>query len=206
MDKYLPENIDATRATRLEMMNGRKRITKIEEIENKLTAWKHPKKNEHIDAGSLLKHTLGHFSGQKGRDIVDAEKTIHVSEEMKANKPGYSEIAEKLEKVIASIDGKLTVLAEEKEKTRKAIADMSRAPPPGLRAEDLQHRYTLRGVATKPNITYVFRPSDPEADEDTIDDDTTPRGMRWWRMEYEVSASNAKVTKTKRPITMSFVR
>ena len=201
VDKYLKDNIEATRATRLEMAKGKKRIAKIEEIEKKLKSWKHPKKNEQLDAGLLLKHTLGHFSGQNRIDAAKADKTNNaaVVDEVDGDPPHYQAIADKLESIIASIDNKLQVLSEEKEKTRKVIADMSKAPPRGLRPEELKHRYTLRGVATKPNITYVLCPIDANAVDDMIDDDTTPRGMRWWRMEYEVNASGsgAKVTKTK---------
>ena len=54
VDKYLKENIEATRATRAKMAEGKKRIAKIEEIERKLKTWKHPKKNEQMDASALL--------------------------------------------------------------------------------------------------------------------------------------------------------
>ena len=197
VDKYLQQNIEATRATRTQMADGRKRIAKIEEIEKKLKTWKHPKKNEQLDATLLLKHTSGHFSGQNRIDVMNADKTAHMSEEMKPAPPHYNDIAQKLEKVISSIDNKLKVLSEEKGKTRKAIADMSRAPPSGLQPEDMKHRYTLRGVATKPNITYVLCPTDHGAEDEMHDDDSTPPGMRWWRMDYDISANGARLTKTK---------
>ena len=201
VDKYLADNIEATRATRLEMAKGKKRIAKLEEIEKKLKTWKHPKKNEQLDAGLLLKHTLGHFSGGNKRDAANADKSNNVPVTDQENPPHYQDITQKLESVISGIENKLVVLANEKEKTRKAISDMSKAPPPGLEPEDLKHRYTLRGVATKPNITYVLCPTDSETEDEMLDDDTTPPGMRWWRMEYEVNsaASGAKVTKTKAP-------
>ena len=204
VDKYLKENIEATRATRMEMAKGKQRIAKIEQIEKRLKTWKHPKKhNVYLDSGELLKHTLGHFSGQNRIELAQADKTntAAIEEDAPAEPPHYAEITQKLEKVIASIENKLTVLAEEKEKTRKAISEMSKAPPPGLRTEDLKHRYTLRGVATKPGITYVLSPveGNPEDEMEMFDDATTPSGLRWWRMEYDVNASGleAKLTKTK---------
>ncbi|KAK3678655.1 hypothetical protein LTR37_021464, partial [Vermiconidia calcicola] len=200
VDKYLKENIESTRATRLEMAKGKKRISKIESIERKLKNWKHPTKNEQLDASLLLKHTLGHFSGQNKIDVAKADKSNNVPiDEVEEQPPHYEEITQKLQKVIISIEDKLKVLTREKEKTRKAISDMSKSPPPGLQPEELKHRYTLRGVATKPNITYVLCPADSEADDEMFDDDNTPTGMRWWRIEYEVNASGsgAKVTKTK---------
>ena len=204
VDKYLKENIEATRATRMEMAKGKKRIAKIEQIEKRLKTWKHPKKhNVHLDTADLLKHTLGHFSGQNRIELAKADKTNNaaVVEDAPEDPPHYAEITSKLEKVMASIDNKLTILAEEKEKTRKAISAMSKDPPPGLQQEDFKHRYTLRGVATKPGITYVLAPIEGDAEDEMemFDDGTTPTGFRWWRMEYDVNASGleAKLTKTK---------
>ncbi len=204
VDKYLKENIEATRATRMEMAKGKKRIAKIEQIEKRLRTSKHPKKhNVQLDTADLLKHTLGHFSGQNRDELAKADKTNNTAAAQDApeDPPHYAEITAKLEKVIASIDNKLFVLAEEKEKTRKAISEMSKAPPPGLLQDDLKHRYTLRGVATKPGITYVLAPieGDPDDEMEMFDDGTTPTGFRWWRMEYDVNASGleAKLTKTK---------
>ena len=201
VDKYLKENIEATRATRAEMARAKKRISKIEEIEKKLKTWKHPKKNEQLDASLLLKHTLGHFSGQNRIEVAKADKTNTAAalDETPADPPHYADITAKLEKVIASIDNKLTVLAEEKAKTRKAISEMSKSPPPGLEQDDLKYRYTLRGVATKPNITYVTVPTETDAADLMFDDETTPPGLSWWRLEYEANAtgSSAKLNKTK---------
>ncbi|KAF2484621.1 hypothetical protein BDY17DRAFT_248719 [Neohortaea acidophila] len=207
VDKYLPENIEATRTTRIQMANARQRISKIEEIERKLTTWKHPTKNEQVESMTLIRHTFGHFSGQNKLDVLNPDRPpgpITNAAEPDAEHPHYQDIAQKLEKVISSIDEKLFALAEEKEKTKRAIAEMSKAPPAGLTPQDLKHRYILRGVATKPNITYVLAPADPNAASDENDmllnDDSTPPEMQWWRMEYEVSGASsgtANITKTK---------
>ena len=205
VDKYLKDNIEATRVTREHMAKGKKRMAKIEEIEKKLRFKKHPNKNEDLDAGLLLKHTLGHFSGQNRIDVANADKSdnIAVPEEMPENPPHYAEITEKLKQVIESIDAKLTTLAEEKEKTRKAIAEMSKAPPPGMEPEDQNHRYTLRGVATKPGITYVSVPKDSTDITDEMTDENTPPegGYVWWRLEYDTAltgtSSVAKLNRTR---------
>lgn len=197
VDKYLKENITNTRSIRAEMTKGRERIAKIEEIEKKLRTRKHPTKNEQLDTSQLLKHTLGHFSGQNRADVLNSEKTNNVQDQVPSTKPGYDAIARRLHTLIASIDDKLVTLAEEKEKTRKAISDLSNAPPSNLPDNELKHRYTLRGVATKANITYVLS-SAAEDEEQMLDaDDDTPTGMQWWRMEYDVSSLPYKLTKSK---------
>ena len=203
MDKYLKDNVSVTMGVRQQVAKGKTRIRKMTEIEKKLTTWKHPKKNEQLDAKVLLKHTHGHFSGQNRRDAAKSNLANGVtSEESEPDPPHYQEIAQQLDQVIASIDNKLTLLASEKEKTRKAISDMLRNPLPELEGQ-LKHRYTLRGVATKPNITYVLHPKEEDDDEEMllgdVEDDGTPEGMQWWRIEYEVSGSNAKIHKTKTP-------
>lgn len=118
--------------------------------------------------------------------------------------PYYADIATRLDKIITNIDKKLKLLAEEKEKTRNAIREMScDTLSPELDANQRRHRYTLRGVATKPSITYVLLPRDDNDDEEMDDpsDDgpKTPEGMIWWRLEYVVNGSNAKTIKSKAP-------
>lgn len=196
IDRYLQENVAATKIIRQQMAFNRKRINKIDEIERKLRTWQHPNKSSRIDARKLLDHTLGHFSGKNRKNIDDEDRTNSASLAT-VEPPHYPEVVQQLEQVIASIDRKLEVLAEEKEKTRKAVSDMSRAPP----SEEFEqkHRYTLRGVATKPNITYLLQAKSPSESTDMVlqlDDDTTPEGFQWWRLEYEVAGSTAKMLRT----------
>lgn len=199
VDKYLEENVAGTRAIRTEMAKGKKRIEKIEAIEKKLKLWKLPNKNEHIEADLLLKHTLGHFNGENKANAAKKDRSYILTqdEENTEQPPHYQEIAQKLNKLIHDIDSKLLTLADEKEKTRKAIAEMSKAPPQGMEPSDLKHRYILRGVATKPNITYVLCPIDETTNHDEfMGEDKTPEGMRWWRIEYSDS-SPPSLTKTE---------
>ncbi|KAF2207105.1 hypothetical protein CERZMDRAFT_102607 [Cercospora zeae-maydis SCOH1-5] len=214
MDKYAEENIEATGPLRQQLVRSKRRIKKITDVEQKLKYW--TKDDKQMDASQLLRHTLGHFSGQNRRDVDQADKTNTAS--LSTNQPeGHAETARQLEAVMANIDEKLKLLAEEKEKAKKAISDLSKATIPGLEAQERQYRYTLRGVATKPHITYLLRPKN-EKDEQpenaehnehagqpttmvdgTINDDetTTPPGFQWWRIDYEVTGQNAKLTRSK---------
>ncbi|KAK3676516.1 hypothetical protein LTR78_003792 [Recurvomyces mirabilis] len=194
MDKYLQTNSSATAELRSNMAEGRSRIKKIEAIEKKLTLWKHPKQDKQIDPRLLLKHSQGVFSGENKVDADAGGLPNGVAVDIDLP-PHYEDIARKLEETISSIDKKLETLALEREKTRKAIADMSRNPLPSLPGQ-LKHRYTLRGVATKANISYILLPKEEE-DEDLLmderqDDDSTPEGMQWWRIAYEVNAAGTE--------------
>ncbi|PPJ54634.1 hypothetical protein CBER1_06157 [Cercospora berteroae] len=214
MDKYAEENIEATGPLRQQLVQSKRRIKKITDVEQKLKYW--TKDGKQMDASQLLKHTHGHFSGQNRRDVDQADKTNTAS--LSADQPTeHSNIAQQLETVMASIDEKLKLLAEEKEKAKKAISDLSKATIPGLEGQETQYRYTLRGVATKPHITYLLKPKaeieeQPENAEHnehagqttsksdaTMNDDetTTPPGYQWWRIDYEITGQNAKLTRTK---------
>lgn len=197
IDKYLKENVAATRPVRLKMMHGKKRVAKIEAIEKKLKSWQHPKNSAQVDARQLLNHALGHFSGQNRKNADNADMTNHVPVEI--DQPAhYPDVAAKLEKIVANIDKKLELLAEEKEKTHKAISELSKDPAFNSLPAEPHPRYTLRGVTTKPNITYVLHPRAGEDQDMTNEhDSTTPKGYEWWRISYEVSGSRASITKTK---------
>ncbi|GAB7360178.1 hypothetical protein MBLNU230_g7940t1 [Neophaeotheca triangularis] len=208
VDKYLKENVEATRAVRKEMMKRRQRLAQLSSIEDKLKYRKHPTIGAQLDALAMLRQTQGHFSGRNKAEVEEAAMANGVpatptsTDERPAH---YPDTAERLQGVIDRINDKLVTLASEKEKTRKAISEMSKTPPPELQSHGLKYRYTLRGVSTKPHITYVLHPAeDPDSAEDAMetqqDDDTTPPGWQWWRIDYEVqphgSGARANVTKT----------
>ncbi|KAF2720553.1 hypothetical protein K431DRAFT_285667 [Polychaeton citri CBS 116435] len=206
VDKYMDDNFKETVDLRRKLGFGRDRIRKIDLIESKLVAWQHPTKGRQLDAGLVLKHALGHYNGEH---IRAAEKKAQengqlngTSGENLSTPAHYSKIAAKLDDVINSIDQKLERLAIEKEKTRRVLAEVSKqsiAAP--------QERYTLRGISTKQNVTYLLSsaasapaPSpDGDIEVDRVEGDTTPEGMQWWRIEYEPNATGARVTKTKMP-------
>ncbi|KAK4501469.1 hypothetical protein PRZ48_007278 [Zasmidium cellare] len=196
IDKYLKENVDSTRDIRYQMMQGKRRVAKIDEIEMKLKSLQHPKNSTQVEARQVLNHAIGHFSGKNRKDAEDADMTNSAS--IAHDEPEhYPDVAKKLEQLAASIDKKLEVLAEEREKTQKAVSELSKASV-DLKFPETHPRYTLRGVATKPNITYVLSATEGEDKDITnSDEDTTPPGHQWWRIAYEVSGSSASIIKVR---------
>ena len=93
----------------------------------------------------------------------------------------------------------IAVLEQENIKAREALTRLSHVTPSDL-STTLKHRYHLRGVATKPNVTYILRPlSQHESQQDDMDiytDNDAPSGMQWWRIEYDVNANNARILQT----------
>lgn len=201
LDKFLKENIDVTQQLRRQMAQARARVDKIAQIEQKLSSWVLPTTGKRVDAKQMLKHTIGHFSGQNRKDIDEADQSNsaplghEVSEESQA-------IAAQLQQAMASVEDKLERLKVEKEKFQKLVTDLSASNPPGLHETDLKHRYTLRGVATKPNVTYVLRPKAMAPIQVTETEDTDmllpkqadEQEYEWWRIEYTVNGSTASIS------------
>nr|POE56749.1 hypothetical protein CFP56_33721 [Quercus suber] len=205
MDRYQKEQTNATVGIRKEIAKGKERVRKIGDVEKMLTAWKHPQKNEAVDARAMLKHTHAHFSGRREADAQS--NGIPTSDKELPSPPHHGEVAQQLADVMESIDAKLAALSSEKERIRKLLGEMTKSPLPGTPVENLKHRYHLVGLATKPNITYLLRPV--EEDEDDLDgmrdeQDSTPAGMQWWRLEYQVhphasALGSARLARTKAP-------
>lgn len=205
IDKYLQDNVSVSKPARLEIAEQKKRVAKIAGIENKLTTWQHPQKsNEQIDARAMLQHTLGHFSGKNMADAgkADLENGIAINGISAPEQPHYADIAARLEAIVLSVDKKLERLREQKDAIQKNISILSNSSPAQLEEDGLKGRYTLMGVATKPSITYVLRPAPGNYDGDRMsigsnDDDETPDGMQWWRIEYAVNGTHPRISKSK---------
>ena len=201
IDKYLKQNLDASKPLRLEIVEQRRRFTKLNAVINKLTEWPHPTQSHtKLDARAMLQHTLGHFSGKNMADAskADSENGIVVNGTSAPEQPHYAEIAAKLEAISISVDQKIAKLQKQKEEIQKNVSKLSNSSPPQLEEEGLKERYTLMGVATKPNITYVLRPkADREDDNMSTDsqDEATPDGMQWWRIEYAVNSTQPRISK-----------
>jgi len=202
LDKYLKKNLDVSKPLRLEIAEQRRRFTKLNAVINKLTEWPHPtQSNTKLDARAMLQHTLGHFSGKNMADAskADSESGIVVNGTSAPEQPHYADIAAKLEAISFSVDEKIAKLQKQKEEIQKTISKLSNSSPAKLEEEGLKERYTLMGVSTKPNITYVLRPK-LEGDEDdnmSLDsqDEATPAGMQWWRIEYAVNSTQPRISK-----------
>ncbi|KAK3092155.1 hypothetical protein LTR53_019743, partial [Teratosphaeriaceae sp. CCFEE 6253] len=133
---------------------------------------------------ALLKHTHGVFD-KKSKLEAEGDSLPNGAPTDQHVAADDADLATQLEKVIASIESKLSLLAAEPEATRKTLAEMWRNPIPELDGR-LKHRYLLRGVATKPNVTYVLLPKEEDEEDEMIgtpmSDEGTPDGSQWWRL------------------------
>jgi hypothetical protein len=201
IDKYLQKNLEISKPLRLEIAEQRRRFTKLNTVINKLTEWPHPtQKDTKLDARVMLQHTLGHFSGKNMADASKADSENGIVVNGAAELPHYADIAAKLEAISLSVDKKIAKLQEQKEEIQRNISKLSNSSPSQLEEEGLKERYTLMGVATKPNITYVLRvKADRDDDNMSTDsqDEATPDGMQWWRIEYAVNGTQPHISKVQ---------
>lgn len=157
--------------------------------------------NAEVKVKELIAQSVAHFSGGKREDGDDTNYPPT------PDRPGFSDTAAKLAQIMTSIDEKMRLLAINKEETLSMISKLSNDAPASAGEQPPKHRYHLRGVATKPNITYVLTPKaekdvemNGEDSAEQVDvDDTTPPGMQWWRIAYESNGSSANISRTKTP-------
>ena len=100
--------------------------------------------------------------------------------------------------LVATIDRKIAQLECEKKKIQDQICATARElNGPKNEAEKSQyHRYSLRGVSTKPSTTYVLHPSTSEGHID----DSTRLTEQWWRMSSSPSLPPDSATKPAKAV------
>ncbi|GAB7342555.1 hypothetical protein MBLNU457_g0733t2 [Dothideomycetes sp. NU457] len=199
VDKYLKENLEKTRPIRQQMAQSKRRLIQLNDITNSLKTFSHPETSQQLDASLLMKYVCGLYSGENRKTVLDESEArgVDLSDAVPEPPPEHAAIAQKLDAICESITNKLEVLEQEKTKAREALSQLSNQ---GL--APTEHRFTLRGVATKPNVTYVLRPKAQEA-EQLIDVDSTaeaeadaPPGMQWWRIQYDTNSADVQIHKT----------
>lgn len=109
MDKYLKENIPATRETRKEMAKMKIRMNKIDNITSRLMNVKHPTKKGSLPAEDVARYTRSHYNGENRRLVLEEREARGMDLNMVvAPEPEhYSQISAKLDEVYNSIQEKL---------------------------------------------------------------------------------------------------
>lgn len=227
VDKYLKENIGSSRALRKQILEARKRITQVEELQLSLASMAQGPGQGFLDVLEIMQSTQGMLSGAT-RDAVLAEYEARgldlppgALDTPEPQKTTNEEMAAKLGDLWSKITAKVKALDEEKKKTRELLSQLSQVAPPEIEDSGLKNRYTLRGVSTKPNVTYILRPKPqsqgdtfnneglmdlpadavlPQREEvmdDTLDDPDAPPGWMWWRLEFDSTHSPGRIMKTE---------
>lgn len=189
MDKYLKENVDAIRPLRNQMSKERGRLSKISTVGEKLKNWRSSRYNITVDTEKLLAQTKAQI--KPGGPDTDMANGSIVTE--------TDRLSDQIDTVMRSIEEKLILLDQERNKTLKALSDLSSPSHAESLLGGLEHRFTLVGIATKPTTTYVLLPKEDTTDEQMITDDQsdeeTPPTMQWWRIEYSLNGTKAAINR-----------
>ena len=112
--------------------------------------------------------------------------------------------AQELRGLVERIDKKIRSLEEQRERTvevYRSVTQQFTQPSPNPH-EPPTHRYTLRGVSTKPHITYVLRPvvedlmdvndgNSGEAKDECSGDCAGEPAWQWWRISFSDEESHS---------------
>ncbi|TKA82420.1 hypothetical protein B0A49_00019 [Cryomyces minteri] len=204
VDKYLSENNHKAKAVKLERAEQTATLQSIEDMQTKFQSLSYLKRGESpVDPLTSIGVTHAHFKalfeGKTASNLV-VELMDEESEEELIEAPSshleYDTVAEQLQTIGDSLRQKIEYFERLKEEPQVILAKL--VDPSVFPRE---HRYSLRGVATRPNITYILHPAEDSENDDDMSL-KTPEGMQWWRISYETTATGAKVDIQVSPITV----
>lgn len=99
------------------------------------------------------------------------------------------QIVQQISELLAEVDTRLRDLDRERNDLRDQVAEiMSDLMDPETSSQPLRHKYTLQGVSTKPNVTYVRRLNPDLIGID--DEEDVHEAWQWWRTAWDESRPN----------------
>ncbi|KFY10773.1 hypothetical protein V492_04854 [Pseudogymnoascus sp. VKM F-4246] len=192
-DRYMESNVEAS----LEMSNKkaaiRDRMNKICALENKLTYYTFPTLKT-VKVKDLLHASMRHDTDLLPANDLNGDGSDSLEAELSSEpKPTQRlDISAELKNVLDGIDKKLKALADEKEKARESLRELSKlyTKPATEAGQPPIHKYTLCGVSISNHITYVRRRAEPDLIEMDLDADGTAKDAdQWWKIEYSPTGS-----------------
>jgi hypothetical protein len=210
-DRYMKAGRQAAlnmRQQKAEVNEESRRITELQEILTQVYV-----RNKMLKVKTLLRAALQHDQDkiQDERNVYPEQSFISEDEAMsKVSSDKAAKLSADLHKLVKSIDRKLLGslrvstdfvivlmchldLDVQKEKAKKTLRQISKLyTEPSLEpTEPPTHKYTLRGVSTTKNTTYVRRKAEIDLIDMGLEDDgSSPNGDQWWRIDYSSSGSN----------------
>ncbi|KZF22610.1 hypothetical protein L228DRAFT_260776 [Xylona heveae TC161] len=200
-DRYLERCREAATGMRISKAEIGKLIRQTQQIETRLTelvCHRTPtRENKVLDARKLLETVIASFE----------QETLSTTDESVEGSDGAlppptrastgSMMVKELKAVYESVNSKLRSLEKQREEAHNMLKDLSTLltqPNDNDPQQSPTEKYTLRGVSTDPQITYVLCPCDPEATDSTPDAEN--RGWQWWKLSYTPTDSKP-VSKVK---------
>ncbi|TAQ86641.1 hypothetical protein B7494_g5012 [Chlorociboria aeruginascens] len=180
-DRYLKSGREAALDMRLKKNEYGEKLRSIIEMEDNLTFFQ--VRGRSVKVRDMFTAALRHDQEcEVLPENTNAETTTRGGE--------GSELSAGIRKVLDSIDEKLKVLNEEKEKTWLALKQLSKlyTKQSDDPEQPILHPYTLRGVSASKDTTYICRRAEPDLIEMSVDN--APPMDQWWRIHFATSGFN----------------
>ncbi|MCJ1378770.1 hypothetical protein MMC17_001869 [Xylographa soralifera] len=192
-DRYLKESVAATKEMRLMKESVTNEINKIEHSQANLAKFQVSHADAKlIDTTKLLRVAKTHFETSTGSQIPKESVQNGISEasDSASGLSSYSKIAEQLqvvaERVSQKLKGtsKLPALEQSKDQAVEKMRQLSKlyTKPSENMDDPPHHKYTLRGVSTNPNTTYLLANPNGPGDLMGLELDE----WQWWKISYSV--------------------
>ena len=181
VDRYMKENM----ATAKNMLEKQSQLDeKIKQVDFTLADSKSitTRRNETVDATLVLKIVQSFFAdSESSGDEDDAEQ--FAKGQGYHDLESYADVNKQLQEVVETVMAKFQTLEEERERMVKELRELKSLFGEGFedKGESPSHPYTLRGVATDQNTTFVL--ANPNSTEDLID--TVAEEWEWWKISFD---------------------
>ena len=192
-DRYFLENVNEVSDMRLRKGRAAREVNGFDRQKRRFLAHEDLEKKD-LDVREAL------------RSAVDAVEIISQKEDPTSN-PGYeqeqqllskaegSDCAESLKTIMDRIDQKVALLEKRKEEAKRTVREITQlyTKPSDDPARPPFRKYTLRGVSTAPDTTYILRSKKKQLDLIEMDDDAESDLIvvdQWWKITYGRSSND----------------
>ncbi|KAK5064947.1 hypothetical protein LTR84_000781 [Exophiala bonariae] len=178
-DRYMIECKDATQEIRKQRQLLLREIAQCTNIQHRCEMLKLP------DNRVLMLRDVLDAAAQASVEAVGNRSSTTRLTDDQLEQPDIEGVELELRRIIDRIDQKRQLLEDRKSDLRAKMKEIARqltrptADSPNLP----HHKYTLQGVSTKPNVTYLRRPNTDLLLEDDEGGSDSSQGQ-WWRMAW----------------------
>lgn len=175
-ERYMETFREVAHDIRTRRKEMRKDLAKIDRMVNGLTTYKHPP-----ETASNIEETLLQAANKAPLVAKYCSRLPSADQERSADDPFRSllseakDVAKSLKAIVESVEQQIETYKNQKSTILAKMYELATEfTEPEDESSPLKLRYTLRGVATKPNVTYLLRRV--ESDEASPDPE-----WQWWR-------------------------
>ncbi|KAE8354814.1 hypothetical protein BDV28DRAFT_69842 [Aspergillus coremiiformis] len=200
-DRYLADSRDFSREFRAQRLLDYDGIFKLENLINRFSVSKSA-----VHKGMTFKETLEKTAAAVSltlpKSLANGANGMSLSPEAVNEEARH--LADELREVSRKIEEKLTELVQRRETAIETLRSYTKilTEPSHISGKTPHHKYTLRGVCTKPHVTYVLRPQ-PRQNEMADTMSTAVNEWQWWRISFSTDDAKARPAESQQGDTSS---